>query len=232
MNVHLIHENFRRFLLNENIDPNDVCMYHYDPGKATQRIILYKPLEDSKIQSRLFLDTIIIGAVLLKDSESMVGKPCIPKTFQVSSIHTHKDYEGQGFQKLLMDCAFYHLGQQDQGLTSDQLSGTKEKAAKAWGKIHKSGQYEKRKTPEGNDEFDYFGWTPDPDDDCKRPHDDLATSHSYQKKDTSNVQPQYERMKENHKKYLKKIGRSDRNAFENMLVVRSRDDFIRRYNGL
>ena len=232
MKVQKIHENFRRFLLNENIDPNDVCMYHYDPGEATQRIILYKPLEDDKIQSRLFLDTVIIGAVLFQDTALAARQPCISKTFQVSSIHTHKDYEGQGFQKLLMDCAFYYLGQRDEGLTSDQVSGTKEKAGKAWKKIQNSSEYEKRKTPEGNDEFDYLDQTPDPDDDCYMPDNNLAVSHSYKKKDTSNIQPQYERMKENHKKYIKKIDRSKRGAFKNMLIVKSRDQFIQRYNGL
>ena len=66
MNIHVLHENFRRFLLNENIDPNDVCMYHYGAGKAQQRIILYKPVPDESIAKRLFLDTVIIGAVLLE----------------------------------------------------------------------------------------------------------------------------------------------------------------------
>jgi hypothetical protein len=232
MNVHLIHENFRRFLLNENIDPNDVCMYHYNPGRTTQRIILYKPLDDSNIQSRLFLDTVIIGAVLLQNTQEAVRKPCIPDTFQVSTIFTHKDYEGQGFQKLLMDCAFYSLGQKDQGLTSDQFVGTKPRAAKAWDKIKASDNYSKRETDEGNIDFDYYDTTPDPDDDCRMSAAGPAVWSSYEMDDTSNIQPQYDKMKANHEQYLKKIDRNDRSAFKNMLVARAKEGFKVRYSGL
>jgi len=232
MKVQKIHENFRRFLLNENIDPNDVCMYHHGVGKQTQRIILYKPVQDSDIQSRLFLDTVIIGAVRIDNTQAELDTPCIPETFQISSIFTHQDYEGQGFQKLLMDCAFYVLGQQGKGLTSDQDHGTTPAATRAWRKIDASGEYEKRKTAQGNDEFDYNNRTPDPDDDCNLPRDITAVSTSYKKNDTSNIQPQYDKMNANHEQYLKKIDRVDRSAFRTMLVNKSISDFTRRYHGL
>ena len=37
-----------------------------------------------------------------------------------------------------MDCAFYALGKDNKGLTSDQNTGTRYRAAKAWDKIKKS----------------------------------------------------------------------------------------------
>lgn len=231
MNIHVLHENFRRFLLNENIDPNDVCMYHYGAGKAQQRIILYKPVPDESIAKRLFLDTVIIGAVLLEDTEEDFGKPCIPKTYHVSSIYTHEDYEGQGFQKLLMDCSFYYLGKQNQGLTSDQYTGTKPKAAKAWNKIKASDNYSKRETDAGNNEFDYNNETPDPDDDCFASPVAPVVQSSYEMNDTSHIQPQYDRMKANHEEFLNKLDRAKRGAFKNMLVAHAKENFLKRYLG-
>lgn len=231
MDQKLIMEGWRRFLLNENIESGDICLYHHGAGKPNQRIILYKPVEDSQIKSRLFLDTIIVGAILFQNTNSVVREPCIPETFQVSTIFTHKDYEGQGLQKLMMDCAFYVLGKEDKGLTSDQQTGTKYKAARAWDKIENSSEYKKRETDDGNSEFDYTDQTEDPNDDCSMPSQSPAAIHSFEKQNASKIQPQYDSMKSNHINFLKKIGR-DRDAFNNMLKNRSRADFIERYQGL
>jgi hypothetical protein len=193
-------EGWRKFLLNENIVSEGICLYHHGAGRPNQRIILYKPVEDTQIKSRLFLDTIIVGAILFQNTDSVVNEPCIPETFQVSTIFTHKDYEGQGFQKLMMDCAFY-------------------------------AEYKKRETDDGNNMFDYTDQTDDPNDDCSMPSQHPATTHSFEKRNASSIQPQYDSMKNNHINFLKKIGR-DKGAFNNMLKNRSRADFIERYSGL
>ena len=232
MKAQKIHENFRRFLLNENVNSEGLCLYHHGDGKNHQRIVIYKPASKQAIETgRLFLDTVIIGAISFENTQKSVKEPCIPETFHVSSIYTHKDYEGHGFQKLLMDCAFYVLGKDDKGLTSDHKMGTKDKAARAWDKIEKSNDYEKRKTKDGNDEFDYIEQTQDPDDDCDMPFKFPAVQHSFKKKNLSDSKAQYEKLKSNHESFVEKIGR-DKGNFENMLRNRSREDFRTRYRGL
>lgn len=234
MKVQKIHENFRRFLLNENINPADVKMHIHSPGGDKRRIILYTvPNEDQTISAnRLFLDTIIIGAVVIEDTSRALGEPCIPETFQISSIHVHEDYEGQGFQKLLMDSAFYMMANENKGLTSDQFSGTKADAARAWQHINNDNAgYETRKTQDGNSEFDYTNSTPDPNDDCNMPVDGPATNKSFLKKDLSQIESQYMLMKHNHDEFLMKVPRSDKSAFKTLLANKSKYDFMRRYHG-
>ena len=235
MKVQKIHENFRRFLLNENIDPADVKMYIPSRGGDKRRIILYTvPNEDQTVSTnRLFLDTVIIGAVVIEDTSKAIGEPCIPETFQISSIHVHEDYENLGFQKLLMDSAFYMMANENKGLTSDQYSGTRDDAARAWQHIsNDTTGYETRKTQDGNSEFDYTNSTPDPNDDCNMPISGPATNKSFLKKDLSQIEPQYKQMQYNHIQFLMKVPRSDKSAFKTMLANKSKYEFIRRYHGL
>lgn len=232
MKSYKLHKNFRKFLLNESAHSEGLCLYHKGDGANYQRIVIYKPPSDESRQtSRLFLDTVIVGAISFENTKTATSEPCIPETFQINTVHTHKDYEGKGFQKLLMDCAFYVLGREDKGLTSDHVTGTKQKAERAWDKIEKSGEYEKRKTKDGNDEFDYIEKTQDPDDDCDMPFKFPSTHHSFKKKSLSDSKTQYESMKSNHESFVKKLGRN-KGAFENMLKNRSKEDFRVRYRGL
>tara|TARA_R100001440_G_scaffold75583_1_gene103179 strand:+ start:776 stop:1474 length:699 start_codon:yes stop_codon:yes gene_type:complete len=227
-----LHKNFRKFLLNESTNTEGLCLYHKGEGTNYQRIIIYKPIPDEAIKmNRQYLDTVIIGAITFDNTKNVVGEPCIPETFQVSTVFTHKDYEGQGFQKLLMDCAFYALGKENKGLTSDQFTGTKHRAERAWVKIEKSSEYEKQQTRAGNDQFDYSDATPDPDDDCNMPMKFPSVMHSFKKKNTSDGKVQYDTMKTNHKTFVNKLGRN-KGAFENMLKNRSAEDFRVRFRGL
>ena len=230
MKSYKLHKNFRKFLLNESANTEDLCLYHSGDGGNYQRIVIYKrPTEEDM---RIFLDAVIIGSISFENTQAGIKEPCIPETFHVNTIHTHKDYEGQGFQKLLMDCAFYVLSKDDKGLTSDHRDGTKDKAARAWDKIEKSSEYEKRKTKDGNDEFDYIEKTEDPDDDCEMPPLRFtSTHHSFKKKNISSEQEAYESMKSNHESFVKSLKRM-KGAFENMLKNRSKEDFRVRYRGL
>ena len=223
-----LHKNFRKFLLNESANTEGMCLYHSGDGGNYQRIVIYKRPSGDAL--RIFLDTVIVGAISFENTQVKLREPCIPETFHVVAIHTHKDYEGQGFQKLLMDCAFYVLGKDNKGLTSDHHTGTKQKAERAWDKIEKSSEYEKRKTKDGNDEFDYIEQTEDPDDDCDMPFKFPSTDHSFKKKNTSSEQEAYERMKSNHESFVKNLKRM-KGAFENMLRNRSKEDFRVRYRG-
>ena len=232
MKSYKLHKNFRKFLLNESVETPGLCLYHLGAGTNYQRIIIYKPVPDEAIKmNRQYVDTVIIGAITFDNTKNVVREPCIPETFQVSTVFTHKDYEGQGFQKLLMDCAFYALGKENKGLTSDQSIGTRRRAEKAWVKIEKSSDYEKQQTKAGNDEFDYSGRTPDPDDDCNMPMKFPSVMHSFKKKDTSGGKEQYEKMNSDHKAFVKKLGRN-KGAFENMLKNRSAENFRVRFRGL
>ena len=232
MKSYKLHKNFRKFLLNESVNTEGLCLYHKGEGTNYQRIIIYKPVPDEAIKmNRQYIDTVIIGAITFDNTKNVVGEPCIPETFQVSTVFTHKDYEGQGFQKLLMDCAFYALGKENKGLTSDQYTGTKHRAEKAWVKIQKSSEYEKQQTRAGNDQFDYSDATPDPDDDCNMPMKFPSVMHSFKKKNTSDGKVQYDTMKTNHKTFVNKLGRN-KGAFENMLRNRSAEDFRVRFRGL
>ena len=232
MKPYKLHKNFRKFLLNESVETPGLCLYHLGDGSNYQRIIIYKPVSDEAIKmNRQYIDTVIIGAITFDNTKNVVGEPCIPETFQVSTIFTHKDYEGQGFQKLLMDCAFYALGKDNKGLTSDQNTGTRYRAEKAWVKIQKSSDYEKQQTKSGNDEFDYSDATPDPDDDCNMPMKFPSTMHSFKKKNSSDGKEQYDMLKSNHKSFVKKLGRN-KAAFENMLKNRSAEDVRVRFRGL
>jgi GNAT superfamily N-acetyltransferase len=236
MESYKLHKNFRKFLLNESSNSEGLCLYHHGEGSNYQRIVIYKPVPYTsdvpyeKWLRRIYLDTVIVGAIAFQNTESTLSEPCIPETFYVAAIHTHKDYEGQGFQKLLMDCAFYALGKDGKGLTSDQDTGTKQRAARAWDKIEKSGEYEKRKTKKGNDKFDYLDATPDPDDDCRMPMKFPTTMHSFQKKNLSDAKTQYETLKGNHDSFGEDLG-YNKSTFENMLKNRSLEDFRVRFRG-
>jgi len=232
MESYKLHKNFRKFLLNESANSEGLCLYHLGEGSNYQRIIIYKPVSDEAIKmNRQYIDTVIIGAITFDNTKNVVGEPCIPETFQVSTVYTHKDYEGQGFQKLLMDCAFYALGKENKGLTSDQNTGTRHRAEKAWNKIEKSSEYEKQQTKAGNDKFDYSDATPDPDDDCNMPMKFPSVMHSFKKKNPSDGKAQYDMLNSNHKSFVKKLGRNKR-AFENMLKNRSAENFRVRFSGL
>lgn len=237
MKSYKIHKNFRKFLLNENVSSEGLCLYHKGDGRNYQRIIIYKPVPFQSNMSyenwlnRVYVDTIIVASISFQNTQSTLSEPCIPETFHINAIHTHKDYEGQGFQKLLMDCAFYVLGKDDKGLTSDQDTGTKSRAARAWDKIEKSGEYEKRTTKKGNDEFDYSESTPDdPDDDCRMPMKYPSTMHSFQKKNLSDAKRQYETLKSNHDSFCEDLG-YNKSTFQNLLKNRAFEDFRVRYSG-
>ena len=236
MKSYKLHKSFRKFLMNENVNSEGLCLYHKGDGKNYQRIIIYKPVpfrSDISYEdwlNRVYVDTVIVGNISFQNTKSTLSEPCIPETFHINAIHTHKDYEGQGFQKLMMDCAFYVLGKDGKGLTSDQDAGTKQRASRAWDKIEKSGEYKKRTTEKGNNEFDYSDTTPDPDDDCRMPMKYPSTTHSFQKKNPSDGKTQYETLKSNHDSFCKDLG-YNRSTFENLLKNRSFEDFRVRYSG-
>lgn len=218
-------ESWRKFLVESN-SRDDIKLY--DTGGGDVRlIILYKilgeqHLTDSDYVNVTYVDRIeVVAAIKLATADKIAGKPCIPTTYQVDTVVVEEEYEGQGFQKLLMDFAFLvnsetkDVNGETPGLTSDHQYGTKEKAARAWEKIEatfekdgedlkpdSSSSYELKKTYYGNTKFDYLKKTPDPMDDCYDAGGKQATDYSYIKKNPEEVRPEYEEMSSRHDKFV------------------------------
>lgn len=197
---------WRKFILNEsapsipysdeNLEPNYSLFVNSD--EETYQLVLYR--------KEKYVDNFyIIGYVsvdLLSDSGDERFN-CIPQTYQVSAIYVESELRGMGFGKLIYDLAFAAIPD-GAGLTSDKYSGSLEDASRIWKKFEKSSEYEKRETPQGNNEFDYDGKTTPEDkmDDCKADMDlgdSNATDHSIAKKNNSDGDQLLKMMAAQHK---------------------------------
>lgn len=213
MRSHKLHESFRKFLKeSQDFDPSKTCLILKDFGNE-KMIVLYNP---KKIKSMSGADIIrdgvygeyeIIGAIRIKNSKLNSKEPCIPETYEIATIYVNKQYRGKGYQKILMDLAFFIASKEGAGLTSDHKHGTKPAAAGAWKKIEKSSVYKKKETKAGNDTFDYNDSTPDPDDDCQGygMKDDVATDHSFERTSVAGAELKYDSYAYNHKKIFRHI---------------------------
>ena len=183
---------WRKFLLketapsmqfsDENLEPNLSLFVSADD--ETYQLVLYRK---EKYVDGFYIVGYASIDLLSDDGDERFS--CIPETYQVSAIYVEKELRGKGYGSLLYSLAFAVIPN-GAGLTSDKYSGTQPEAAGLWNKVEKSGDYELRQTPKGNNEFDYDGEkTPeDKMDDCRADMDlgdDNATDHSIQKKNNS-----------------------------------------------
>ena len=183
---------WRKFLLketapsmqfsDENLEPNLSLFVSADD--ETYQLVLYRK---EKYVDGFYIVGYASIDLLSDDGDERFS--CIPETYQVSAIYVEKELRGKGYGSLLYSLAFAVIPN-GAGLTSDKYSGTQPEAAGLWNKVGKSGDYELRQTPKGNNEFDYDGEkTPeDKMDDCRADMDlgdDNATDHSIQKKNNS-----------------------------------------------
>jgi len=155
----LIMENWRKFLTESDrgypittLDGDDVYLYHDHITRSNlHQLTLYTIAgdvflipPDGEWMEEMLEEVRVIGGITF----SPVRGACIPQTFEVGSVHTHEDFERQGFGTLLYDLAMYITGKGGGGLTSDRLAGTKTTASEKWQKMAKNdAKYEKRKTP-------------------------------------------------------------------------------------
>ena len=188
----LILENWRRYLAEQDFAAPEIALHHIDGGNDYQELYLYRLLETEEPE--------VIGSVNL----SRPSKPCIPNTFEVNGIATNEYFRGAGYGRLLYDLAFYVANDiMGFGLTSDHGGSTSDQAKPHWD-IENNPNYEKRKTPDGNDEFDYTGQkTPnDYQDDCDAGFDNspekMATDHSFMKKNHGKIPGLYKKYKQIH----------------------------------
>ena len=153
-------------------------------------------------------DVRVVGTAQARKSE----KPCIPETWQVTSIAVEEDLQGQKLGFLLYKIIIAELNNKGYGVTSDHSVGTEPKAAEFWKRLEGEGSIAiKRKTKEGNDTFDYPPHeTPDPDDDCEigmaaKP----ATDHSWALTDSvyGATQAEAKKLKSNNFKFFASGGR-------------------------
>ena len=179
----------------DSLEPNYSLFLNFDD--ETYQMVLYR--------KEKYVDNFyIIGYAsvdLLSDSEDDRFS-CIPETYQVSAIYIETELQGKGFGKLMYDLAFAVIPD-NAGLTSVKYSGTQPGAARIWQKMEKSSDFELRKTPQGNDSFDYDGKTTPNDkmDDCRADMDlgdSNATDHSIEKKNNSDGQQLLDMMTAQH----------------------------------
>jgi GNAT superfamily N-acetyltransferase len=184
---------WKKFLLKENSQlvpytderlEKKISLYMYQEGNENYGLILYR-------KEKYVDDFYVIGyaSIDLLSDDGDERFSCIPQTYQVAAIYVEPELQGQGFGRILYSLAFAVIPD-GAGLTSDKYSGTLAGAQKGWKKMEKSSEYDKRKTPMGNDEFDYdTKKTPnDKMDDCKTDMnlgDSNATDHSLEKKNNS-----------------------------------------------
>lgn len=222
-------ENWRKFLNEQNGALNDVALANFKTSSGAG-FVLYRLYFNQAAKSNVLS---IIGAVTI----GKTLQPCIPKTMQIDSIYVNEPYRKMGFGSLLYDFAFLYTKLNNAGLTSDKIVGTQKKAASKWDKMNKSNSYEKRKTDQGNDTFDYTGReTPlDPDDDCNTPAvpEKNASDYSLKKKNAKDVMPKYNEMSKIHKQNVQKaidlgMFRSEK-ALVRHLKIESDIEFERNY---
>ena len=225
-------ENFKNFLAEkeEGIplpDAGNVGLFHA-PEEDNHELILYILTTGGPFP--------FAACGLDRLTENAKGKACIPETWHMSWIYTHKSFRGSGWSKILYGISFNLINKAGGGLTSDHWSGTSDKAKdRAWNKMVSRKQLTPRKTPGtpptgGHSEFDYgdrgFKKTPlDPMDDCGEPGTgyDAATSSSWVMKNHSQFESIYRNLVDNHENLMSAV--VDRDRVESKLMGDASNEF-------
>ena len=188
--------------------------YGEDRGNT---LILWSPLLID--ENDVVKDFNLIGVVdVTKLSNEGQNGPCIPETYQVKYSAVDKGFQGKGYGSLIYGLVFHHTNNiLKAGLTSDHEHTSSPDAKRMWDKYADTKNMEKLKTPEGNDEFDYFGdRTEDEFDDCEVGHSKRTVksslfgpkyreglaSHSSWVMKNNKFSGAYNKLKERHKKIL------------------------------
>jgi len=218
-------------------DFGNVAMFHNEESDNHELILYYLTANGPFTFAACGIDRLTESGLAGKD------QACIPETWHMSWIYTHKNFRGAGWSKILYGISFNLVNKEGAGLTSDQWSGTSDKAkGRAWDKMVSRKQLTPRKTPGtpptgGHSEFDYgrrgFKKTPlDPLDDCRQPaagEEGTGTNSSWIMKNHSQFEPIYNSLVENHENLMSAV--SDRSAVENKLSDDTDKDFSDAYMG-
>ena len=157
----------------KNIEHVCLCVlpFNFHGEDRGNTLILWSPLLID--ENDVVKDFNLIGVIdVTKLSNEAQNGPCIPETFQVKFSAVAKEFQKKGYGSLLYGLAFHHTNDVlKAGLTSDHEHSSSPDAKRMWDKYADTKNMEKLKTPEGNDEFDYFGnETEDELDDCEVGH--------------------------------------------------------------
>lgn len=231
-------ENWRKFVSEAEdkkpIDlPSDdnIVLYH-DKDIDNHELVIYRMDKYGPF--------VIAGCTI--DVISETDAPCIPETWQMSTIYTHGNYRGEGYSKLLYGLAFYLVNKDGAGLTSDHWTSTSKSAKdRSWNKLISRGQVVPRKTPGtppfgGHSEFDYGNKdgtrkTPDdPLDDCEEPSEGpAATDSSLVLKNYTKFEPIYLKLTQRHEDVMSAV--PDRKQVEKQLIDDNSNNFDKFYGG-
>ena len=218
----LILERFKNFLLEVKLD--QLALFHAKDSDV-QTIVLYN-LSSNKS------DPNIVAAIEIAKTQ----EPCIPQTYQVEWVFTKKEFRGKGLGETLYGICFFLVNRLGMGLTSDQNAGTSSAAGRRWSKLVRDKNTVARKTPFGNNEFDYDGKkTPkDPFDDCGldgvAPDGD-GIDQSLMMKDYKKYGEIYRKLKGNHQKFLSVVPENEKKQFQNDLEKIAFEEFSIAYDG-
>jgi len=214
-------------------DVGDIALLH-SPEEDNHELILYTMTARGPFP--------FAACGLDRLSEVTKEQQCIPETWHMSWIYTHKLFRGSGWSKILYGISFNLINKQGAGLTSDHWSSTSDEAKdRVWNKMISRKQLIPRKTPGtpptgGHSEFDYgdpgFKKTPlDPLDDCREPGagEAAATTNSWIMKGHSKFEPIYQSLVENHENLMSAV--SDRVGIEAKLMNDATVEFDRAYMG-
>lgn len=135
-------------------------------------------------------------------SITKTSEPCIPETFEVSTVAVDKRYSRRGLGTKLYKFALAILKDRNGGLTSDHTTGTKRKASIIWNKKIPT-IATKKKTSMGNDTFEYPPFEDDdPENDCGEGlGGNIATDHSFEldSSEASEIKKEIEALERNHR---------------------------------
>ena len=98
---------------------------------------------------------------------SPTQEPCIPVTYEISQSAVNPSLSNEkGYGSLIYGLVFQYMREKGFGLTSDHSISSSKAAQSLWNRYADTKTFVKRKTPDGNDTFDYYKKTDDENDDC------------------------------------------------------------------
>ena len=232
-------ENFNAFLAEDDKpsplpDLGNIALFH-TPEPDNHELVLYMLTDRGPFP--------FAACGIDRLTEDKKGLRCIPETWHMSWIYTHRLFRKKGWSKILYGISFNLINKQGAGLTSDHWSGTSDKAkGRAWDKMVSRKQLVPRKTPGtpptgGHFEFDYgrlgFKKTPlDPMDDCGTPaegEEGTGTNSSWIMKNHTSFEPIYNSLVGNHENLMSAV--PNRKEIESKLSDSASNEFDDAYMG-
>jgi len=218
-------ENWRGFL-HESLSAdsaalNQLALIH-DKSKDVQTLVLYIPgTQPPKL----------VAAIEIARTQDQ----CIPETYQVEWTFTMEQYRRRGLGEMMYGICFFLVNRLGIGLTSDQNTSTSKAAGRQWARLVGNKELTPRKTPFGNDTFDYDGnKTPkDPFDDCGLdgdPPEGDGIDQSMMMKNYSKYADMYRRLNRQHQQFLTVIPVDKQKQFQSDIVQDAVDEFSYQYD--